>query len=87
MFYVHCCRELIDTKVTTFEVDISDKDVENDISYFDKEELLHCVSSDCFNVDSDEENTTLEAGQTPFQKIAARMTNLTQDGKVKKQVC
>jgi hypothetical protein len=72
-------------------VDVCDKDVENYFSYFDKEQLLQCVNSDCVNGgsddDDDDDDSRLGPGATPFQKIASKMTNLTQDGKVKKRVC
>jgi hypothetical protein len=85
--HVHCCRELTNSSGTTFEVDISDSDVGNDTTYFDKEELLQCVNYDCINVDSDEDDAKSEPGVTPFQRMASKMTSLTEDGKVKKRVC
>ncbi|KDR15352.1 inactive peptidyl-prolyl cis-trans isomerase FKBP6 isoform X2 [Zootermopsis nevadensis] len=77
-------RKLIDDSFTTFKVDVSDN-VENNVSYFDKDELLQCVNFDCINADSDEDSSSVEPEETPFQKIASKMTNLTQDGKVKKR--
>jgi hypothetical protein len=48
--------------------------------------LLHCVNYDCINVGSDEDDPTPEPGVTPFQRMASKMTSLTEDGKVKKWV-
>lgn len=68
-------------------MDISDGDVRNETSYFNKEELLQCVNYDCINVDSDEDDAKSEPGVTPFQRMASKMISLTEDGKVKKRVC
>jgi hypothetical protein len=68
-------------------LDVSDPGVENGVSYFGKGELLQCLNYDCLNNESDEDSTSVGPGETPFQKIALKMINLTQNGKVKKQVC
>jgi hypothetical protein len=49
--------------------------------------LLKYASFDYVNPDSDEDDSELGPGVTPFQKIASKMINLTADGKVKKKVC
>jgi len=49
--------------------------------------LLKCVKYDSINPDSDEDDTDLGSLTDPFQKIASKMINLTEDGKVKKKVC
>jgi hypothetical protein len=57
------------------------------MSYFGKEELLQCANYNCINLDSDEDEEKPESEVTPFERIASKMTNLTDNGKVKKQVC
>jgi hypothetical protein len=49
--------------------------------------LLECGKHDFVNPDSDEDDTDLGSLANPFQKIASKMINLTEDGKVKKKVC
>jgi len=84
---VCCCRKLIDESGTTFEVDTSNENFEDDPPCYDKEELLKCVKYEYVNPDSDEDDTELGSLLTPFRKIASKMINLTEDGKVKKKVC
>ncbi|XP_069692399.1 inactive peptidyl-prolyl cis-trans isomerase FKBP6-like isoform X2 [Periplaneta americana] len=79
-------RELIDTSVATFEVNMNAAEEErDDQTYFNKEELLQCVNFDCVAGDSDEEDDKRGLGLTPFQKIAKNMTDLTPDGKIRKR--
>jgi len=49
--------------------------------------LLKCVKYDYVNPDSDVDDTELGSFANPFQKIASKMVNLSEDGKVKKKVC
>jgi len=49
--------------------------------------LLKCAKHDYVIPDSDEDDAELGSFSTPFQKIASKMINLTEDGKVKKKVC
>jgi len=49
--------------------------------------LLKCVKYDSVNPDSDEDDAEPGSFANPFQKIASKMINLTEDGKVKKKVC
>jgi FK506-binding protein 6 len=79
-------RRLLDTTGATFEVDTSNENFEDDSVYYDKEELLKCAKHDYVIPDSDEDDAELGSFSTPFQKIASKMINLTEDGKVKKKL-
>jgi hypothetical protein len=87
LYHILYCRQLTTLRGTTFGVDISDGNGGNDMLYFNKEELLQCVNYDCIDLDLNEDEEKQELGVTPFQGIASKMTNLTDDGKVKKRVC
>lgn len=79
-------RKLLDRAGATFEVDTSKENFEDDPPCYDKEELLKCVKYDYVNPDSDEDDAELGSFANPFQKIASKMINLTEDGKVKKKL-
>jgi len=79
-------RKLLDTSGATFEVDTPKENFEDDPPCYDKEELLKCVKYDYVNPESDEDDTEQGSFANPFQKIASKMINLTEDGKVKKKL-
>jgi hypothetical protein len=87
MHVVYCHRKLIEPSGTTFEVDTSNENFEDNPPCYDKEELLNCVEYDYVNPDSNENDTELGSLGDPFEKIASKMINLRADGKVKKKVC
>ncbi|KAG8231936.1 hypothetical protein J437_LFUL011405, partial [Ladona fulva] len=74
---------------TTFQIkpDRGKKLNDNFETYFENEEVLKYVRYDCMDVCSDDEEGRTEApGDTPFERIAAKMKDVTEDGSVKKRV-
>ncbi|XP_046989270.1 inactive peptidyl-prolyl cis-trans isomerase FKBP6 [Schistocerca americana] len=82
-------QELISNSSATFEVNTSSEAAleESYGSYFSEKDLLDYVNLDCVDVGSDDETIGQGAPEnTPFERIATKMKNITEDGKVKKRV-
>nr|UWK01894.1 FK506 binding protein [Locusta migratoria manilensis] len=82
-------QELISNSSATFEVNTSSEAAleESYGSYFGEEDVLDYINLDCVDAGSDDESIGQGAPEnTPFERIAAKMKNITEDGKVKKRV-
>ena len=79
--------ELVTNKTTCFKIAPNTNNIVQEANFIDQEATIDSINLDCLNFDDDDDDDDPgNLGKTPFQKLAFKMVNMTDDGFIKKKV-